>query len=57
MPSGVAPAVVLDGEGAALFAAKILGLTDSAIRERVAALHVHNAERLLSDDAEINQLS
>lgn len=54
MPSGVAPAVVLDPEGAALFAAKIFGLTDAAIREKVAALQKANADRLLSDDAELN---
>lgn len=54
MPSGVAPAVVLDPEAAALFAAKIFGLTDAAIREKVAALQKANADRLLSDDAELN---
>jgi phosphoribosylaminoimidazole carboxylase PurE protein len=37
MPSGVAPAVVLDPAGAALLAAKILALGDEAIRERVAS--------------------
>lgn len=35
MPSGVAPAVVLEPAGAALLAAKILGLVDEAVRERV----------------------
>jgi len=54
MPSGVAPAVVLDPEGAALFAAKIFALTDATIREKVAALQKANADRLLSDDAELN---
>ena len=42
MPSGVAPAVILDAEGAALFAAKIFGLTDAAVREKVAALQKQN---------------
>lgn len=54
MPSGVAPAVVLDPEGAALVAAKIFALTDAVIREKVAALQKANADRLLSDDAEFN---
>jgi phosphoribosylaminoimidazole carboxylase PurE protein len=54
MPSGVAPAVVLDAEGAALFAAKILGLSDEAVRGRVTTLQQDNRARLLSDDAELN---
>ncbi len=54
MPGGVAPAVILDGEGAALLAAKIIGLSDAAVRERVAALQKENAARLLLDDAELN---
>lgn len=53
MPGGVAPAVVLDPAGAALLAAKILGLSDPAIRERVAALQKRAVERILTDDAEI----
>jgi len=36
MPSGVAPAVVLEPAGAALLAAKMLGLANETIRERVA---------------------
>lgn len=55
MPGGVAPAVVLDPEGAALFAAKLFGLQDTTIREKVAALQLQNAERLLADDAELNR--
>ena len=35
MPSGVAPMVVLDPKGAALAAAKILALSDSALRARL----------------------
>jgi 5-(carboxyamino)imidazole ribonucleotide mutase len=55
MPSGVAPAVVLDPAGAALLAAKILGLADPVVRERVAALQKQMVERVLDDDAEIKQ--
>lgn len=54
MPGGVAPAVILDAEGAALFAAKIFGVTDPQIREKVAGLQRQNAERLMADDAELN---
>ena len=55
MPGGVAPAVVLDPEGAALLAAKILGVTDTTIRAKVAEMQRRNAERLLADDAELNR--
>jgi len=54
MPSGVAPAVILDPEGAALFAAKILALADPTIRQRITALQKQNAERLIADDGELN---
>jgi len=54
MPSGVAPAVILDPEGAALLAAKILALVDPAIQARIAGLQKQNAERLIADDAELN---
>ena len=37
MPKGVAPLVVLEPEGAALAAAKIAGLAEPAVRERIAA--------------------
>jgi 5-(carboxyamino)imidazole ribonucleotide mutase len=57
MPTGVAPAVILDPEGAALFAAKIFALEDEAIRERVAAFQKQIAERVLADDAELNPAS
>lgn len=54
MPSGVAPAVILDPEGAAIFAAKIFALTDPIVREKIATLQKANSDRLLSDDAELN---
>jgi 5-(carboxyamino)imidazole ribonucleotide mutase len=53
MPGGVAPAVVLDPKGAALLAAKILGLIDESVHERVSAAQLQMVERVLSDDAEI----
>ena len=51
MPSGVAPAVVLEPANAALLAAKILGVADTALRARVAELQQRNRDTLLSDDA------
>jgi 5-(carboxyamino)imidazole ribonucleotide mutase/phosphoribosylaminoimidazole-succinocarboxamide synthase len=53
MPSGVAPAVVLDPRGAALLAAKILGLADEEIRRRVADLQQEHVDRVLGDDGEL----
>jgi 5-(carboxyamino)imidazole ribonucleotide mutase len=54
MPGGVAPAVVLDPAGAALAAAKILGLADAAIRQSVIELQQSNVERILRDDGEVS---
>lgn len=50
MPSGVAPAVVLAPEGAALLAAKMLSLAVPDLRERVAAVHEDHAQRLFEAD-------
>lgn len=52
MPGGVAPALVLEPGAAALMAAKILGVSDVDIREKVAALQKANRDRLYVDDAE-----
>ncbi|HEX7975170.1 MAG TPA: AIR carboxylase family protein [Anaerolineales bacterium] len=51
MPSGVAPAVVLEPANAALLAAKILGISDPAIRQRVQAFQHRQAQKVLDDDA------
>ena len=50
MPSGVAPAVVLEPGNAALLAAKILGLGDAAVRERVRETQEAQRRRLLQAD-------
>lgn len=55
MPSGVAPAVVLEPTGAALLAAKILALADSAIKQAVIALQQKNVDRILRDDEEMDK--
>ncbi len=55
MPSGVAPAVVLDPKGAALLAAKILSLTEPALKERVSLSQEAAAQQIITDDQEIRQ--
>ena len=52
MPSGVAPAVVLEPAAAALLAAKMLGLVDKNLVERVNALQDEQRQRLLKADAD-----
>lgn len=52
MPSGVAPALVLDPSGAALLAAKILGVTNRGMAAKVGALQKANRDRLYFDDAD-----
>ena len=47
MPSGIAPAVVLDPGNAALLAAKILGLNDARVREQVIAFQKTQAEKIV----------
>lgn len=46
MPSGVAPAVVLDPENAALLAAKILALAVPGLRDKVAESQRHKQEEI-----------
>ncbi len=53
MPSGIAPAVVLDPGNAALLAAKILGLGDAAVRAKVTAQQQAQMNRILADDQEL----
>ena len=51
MPSGVAPAVVLEPQNAALLAAKILALGDSDLRRRIEQFQEEQRQRLLDADA------
>ena len=53
MPSAVAPMVVLEPENAALAAAKILGLQDKQVQERVKAYQSRLRESLEKDDQEV----
>lgn len=50
MPRGVAPLVVVDPEGAALAAAKILSLADRGLAERVSSWQRKRKEEVLSAD-------
>lgn len=50
MPRGVAPLVVLEPEAAALAAAKIVGLSEPAVRARVEAHHAQLIAEIAADD-------
>ena len=49
-PSGVAPAVVLEPDNTALLVAKILGVGDAALREKVLATQEQQRQRLYAAD-------
>ena len=51
MPSGVAPALVLEPVNAALLAAKILGLKDPDIQTRVVSYQKQMADKVIESDA------
>ena len=53
MPSGIAPAVVLEPANAALLAAKILGLVDAEVRNQVKASQKRAADKVIEDDASV----
>jgi 5-(carboxyamino)imidazole ribonucleotide mutase/phosphoribosylaminoimidazole-succinocarboxamide synthase len=53
VPSGVAPAVVLEPANAALLAAKILGLLDSDLRRKVHESQKAQRRRLLDADSRL----
>jgi len=55
MPSGVAPAVVLDPAGSALLAAKIIALFDEDVRAKLADKRQGYIDTILADDAEANK--
>jgi len=53
MPSGVAPALVMDPDNAALFCAKVLGLGRVDLQERIARVHRAHRDKLIHDDADL----
>jgi 5-(carboxyamino)imidazole ribonucleotide mutase len=57
MPSGVAPAVVLEPKSAALLAAKILSLAEPTLREQVAQAQHMAMQQIIADDEEVKRQS
>ncbi len=55
MPSGVAPAVVLEPKGAALLAAKILSLADKSLAERIQQAQQAATQQIITDDEALRQ--
>jgi phosphoribosylaminoimidazole carboxylase PurE protein len=55
MPSGIAPAVVLEPVNAALLAAKILGLSDQKIRDKVREYQRSQADKVVNADHDLVQ--
>lgn len=54
MPSGIAPAVVLEPENAALLAAKILSLVNKDCLEKIQAYKAAQMLKIMDADAEVN---
>jgi 5-(carboxyamino)imidazole ribonucleotide mutase len=54
MPSGIAPAVVLEPANAALLAAKILGIADPALAGRVSEFQKAQARKIVADDQSVS---
>ncbi len=54
MPSGIAPALVLEPANAALCAAKILAVSDHALRQRVRVFQQQQAQKVINDDSTQN---
>ncbi len=50
MPSGIAPAVVVEPANAALLAAKILGQVDADVKAKVIEFQQKQAEKIIKDD-------
>jgi phosphoribosylcarboxyaminoimidazole (NCAIR) mutase len=55
MPPGVAPAVVLEPVNAALYAAKILGLSDTGVAEQVRKFQATQRDRVMQADQEMQK--
>lgn len=55
MPSGVAPATVLEADQAALLAAKILGLVDEKVTGKIIQYHQELKEKIQSEDKRISR--
>ncbi len=53
MPSGVAPALVLEPVNAALLAAKMIGQYDAEVREAVVRFQKNQAAKIIEDDTSL----
>jgi len=53
MPSGIAPAVVLEPVNAALLAAKIFGVTNAEVLEQVRLSQKRAADKIIEDDVSV----
>jgi 5-(carboxyamino)imidazole ribonucleotide mutase len=53
MPSGIAPAVVLEPANAALLAAKIFGVANAEVREQVRVSQRRAAHKIVEDDSSV----
>jgi 5-(carboxyamino)imidazole ribonucleotide mutase/phosphoribosylaminoimidazole-succinocarboxamide synthase len=53
MPSGIAPAVVLEPANAALLAAKIFGVANNEVRGQVQASQKRAVDKIIEDDASV----
>lgn len=56
MPSGIAPAVVLEPANAALLAAKILSLAEPALRQKVLTFQQAQAQKIIQDDQQLQKM-
>jgi 5-(carboxyamino)imidazole ribonucleotide mutase len=56
LPSGIATPTIIEPEGAALMAAKILALSDSALAQRLAAYRQRFVDELSQADEEVQKL-
>lgn len=55
MPSGIAPAVILEPQNAALFAAKILSYSDPGVMQALLDFKAQQKARVIKDDEDISQ--
>jgi 5-(carboxyamino)imidazole ribonucleotide mutase len=55
LPSGVAPALILEPAGAALLAAKMLALSNPELQQRVREMQKKQRQRLLEADASLRK--
>jgi 5-(carboxyamino)imidazole ribonucleotide mutase len=55
MPSGIAPALVLEPANAALLAAKILGLSDPNVQASVREFQARQAGKIIADDQTLRE--